>query len=152
MPRQAIYEALKKDHETVQQILQQMVETTDRAAATRGRLLGRLRKELLAHAHAEERLLYHELEGHKESHDIALEAEEEHHAVEMLLAELANTEVTHEHWKAKATVLKEMLEHHIEEEEQGMFATARELMSEEQAVQMADQFQQEKREEQKHLH
>jgi len=37
-----------------------------------------------------------------------------------------------ERWGAKLTVLKENIEHHIEEEEGDMFKTARSILSEEQ--------------------
>ena len=50
--------------------------------------------------------------------------------VDMILAELEQTPVEDETWAAKLTVMKENLEHHIEEEEGDMFKKARQVMDE----------------------
>ena len=46
------------------------------------------------------------------------------------MAELEQTPVDDETWAAKLTVMKENLEHHIEEEEGDMFKKARQVMDE----------------------
>ena len=61
---------------------------------------------------------------------ITLEAYEEHHVVDLVVAELEATPVSDETWGAKLTVAKENLEHHIEEEEEAMFTQARQVMDE----------------------
>lgn len=147
----SIYDQLKKDHKVVQEIMQDMVESGDGAEKTRKELVVKLRRELLAHSHAEERLLYQELERHETSHDIALEGEEEHHAAELLLRELEQTDVRDEHWKAKAKVLQELLRHHIEEEENNMFKKARSVLDEDEATSMGRRFQEEKQQEERRL-
>ncbi len=58
-----------------------------------------------------------------------LEAYEEHHVVDMVMAEIANVPFEDETWGAKLTVVKENLEHHIEEEEGEMFKQARDVFS-----------------------
>lgn len=147
----SIYERLKQDHRVVEKILQEMVESEESDTQRRGELVDRLKQELLAHAHAEEKLLYTELERHKESHDLALEAEEEHHAAEVLLKELAQTDPGHEHWKAKATVLKELIHHHIEEEEDEMFSKAHDVLDAGQEKQLAEGFEEQKEREKRKL-
>jgi hemerythrin-like domain-containing protein len=57
----------------------------------------------------------------KMSKEHALEGLEEHHAAEMVLKELLALDPGDERFKAKATVLKEMIEHHIKEEEDKIF-------------------------------
>lgn len=47
---------------------------------------------------------------------------------DVVVEELTELPVTDEMWGAKAKVLKENLEHHIEEEEGDLFATARALL------------------------
>jgi hemerythrin-like domain-containing protein len=54
-----------------------------------------------------------------------LEGFEEHHVVDLLMSELEALPVEDETWGAKALVMKENIEHHIEEEEGEMFKTAR---------------------------
>ena len=56
-----------------------------------------------------------------------LEGFEEHHVVDELMGELEPTPVTSEQWGAKLTVMKENIEHHIEEEEGEMFTQARQV-------------------------
>ena len=151
MASQDIYAKLKKDHKSVQQILKKMVGTDEGDAAERRELLKQLKTELLTHAHAEEKLLYSELERHKPSHDIALEAEEEHHVAEYLLQELENCDVRDQHWKAKASVLQELLKHHIEEEEKTMFSKAHKVLDKEQEQTMARRFDAQKEKEMRTL-
>ena len=54
-----------------------------------------------------------------------LEGYEEHHVVDEIMGELDASRVTDETWGAKFKVMKENIEHHIEEEEGEMFKTAR---------------------------
>ena len=54
-----------------------------------------------------------------------LEGFEEHHVVDEIMSELGETDVTDETWAAKFKVMKESIEHHIEEEEGEMFPKAR---------------------------
>lgn len=147
----SIYEILKQDHRVVQDILEKMVKSKSSDGEQRRQLLAKLKEEFIAHAHAEEHLLYQELEHHKASHDLALEAEEEHHAAEQLLHELEQTDVADDHWKAKATVLKELIAHHIEEEESEMFDKAHKVLGDQMEHRMAEQFQQEKQAEQRRI-
>jgi hypothetical protein len=71
------------------------------------------------------------LEKADETHEISLEAYEEHKVVKRLLAELEAEPKDTEEWSAKFTVLKENVEHHVEEEEGEMFKKARKVLSEE---------------------
>ncbi len=148
MAQRGIYEALKKDHEVVKQVLQKMEATSNKALKERRRLVNLLKKELLAHAHAEEHIFYAELERHRESRTPALEAEEEHHVAEQLLLDLEKTDPQDERWLAKVKVLKDILEHHIQEEEQLLFAQAQQLIDQDQARVLNQRFRQEKKQEQ----
>jgi len=55
---------------------------------------------------------------------MVLEAYEEHDVVKLVLAELPRVDPEDERFEAKMTVLKEMVEHHVEEEEDEMFKLA----------------------------
>lgn len=146
-----IYESLRQDHRSVQKILEEMTQTSETDGDRRRQLLERFKTEFLAHARAEEKLLYSQLEQHEESRDLALEGEEEHHAAESLLEELEQTEVSDEHWLAKATVLQEMINHHVKEEEQSLFPKAQDVFSADQAKQLARRFEEQKQVEQRHI-
>jgi hemerythrin-like domain-containing protein len=60
-----------------------------------------------------------------------LEGYQEHHVADLIVKELHGLAKDDERWGAKFKVLKENIEHHIEEEEGQMFRTARGVMSRE---------------------
>ena len=122
---------LKTDHKTVAGLMDKIEKTTERAVKTREELFTQLKSELDIHAEIEEKILYPVLEKADETHDISLEAYEEHRIVKQLLSELDSEPKDAEEWTAKFTVLKENVEHHVEEEEGEMFKKARKVLSEE---------------------
>jgi hypothetical protein len=123
---------LKTDHEKVAGIFEQLEPTTERAVKTREELFAKLQQELDVHAHIEETIFYPVLIQEAETRDITLEGIEEHHVIKTLLKELAAMQVDSEQWTAKLKVLKENVEHHVEEEESDMFKGARAVLSKEQ--------------------
>lgn len=125
------FELLKQDHKKVASIFEKLEPTTERATKTRHELFAQLKEELEIHAHIEETIFYPVLKKEAETRDITLEGFEEHHVVKILLKELTTTPVETEQWTAKLKVLKENVEHHVEEEEEEMFKSAREVLSKE---------------------
>ena len=127
---------LKADHKKVAGILEKIDSTTERGIKTREDLFAQLKTELDVHAHIEETILYPALEEIEVTHDITLEAFEEHRLVKQLLGELEKMDKGDETWTARFTVLKENVEHHVEEEEGEMFPKARKALSDEQAEEL----------------
>ena len=121
---------LKADHKKVAGILEKIDETTERAVKTREELFKQLKTELDIHTRIEETIFYPALKDADETHDITLEAYEEHKVVKTLLDELESLGKDQEEWTAKFTVLKENIEHHVEEEEGEMFTKARKVLGE----------------------
>jgi hypothetical protein len=122
---------LERDHRRFQDLLKQGEETTERAAQGRTALLNTLSAELTVHEMIEEKVLYAALKAHPESKDLALEGYQEHHVADILIKELHDLSKDDERWGAKFKVLKENLEHHIQDEEGPMWRTARGLFSRE---------------------
>jgi hemerythrin-like domain-containing protein len=120
---------LESDHRRMQKLLTEGEKTTPQASARRSELLDTLTAELKAHELLEERVLYPALEAHPESRDVTLEGFQEHHVADVIVEELHGVAADSEDWGAKFTVLKENIDHHIEEEEGGLFRTARGLFS-----------------------
>jgi predicted DNA-binding protein len=118
---------LKTDHDEVKRLLNQLETTTERGVKTRAELFATIKGELTLHEIIEEEIFYPELKAHPKARDIVLEASQEHHVVDMLMGELERLDVTDETWGAKAMVMKENIEHHIEEEEGEMFRQARQV-------------------------
>ena len=138
------FELLKTDHERVAGILEDIENTTERASKGREELFMRLKSELDLHAQIEEEIFYPALEESDETRDITLEAYEEHRLVKQLLAELESEPKDTEEWTAKFSVLKENIEHHVEEEEGEMFKKARRALSREEIESLGNQLQQAK--------
>ena len=136
---------LKADHKKVAGILEKIDSTTERGVKTREELFTQLKTELDAHARVEETIFYPELEKADETHDITLEAFEEHRLVKQLLAELETMDKSDEQWTARFSVLKENVEHHVEEEEGEMFPKARKALSNEQAEILGTQMEEAKK-------
>jgi hypothetical protein len=116
---------LEDDHRKVKMLLAEGEETTERAEKTRTELYATLRREMEIHERIEEEIFYPALKAHPRARDIVLEGFEEHHVVDEIMTELGQTDVSDETWAAKFSVMKENIEHHIEEEEGEMFAEAR---------------------------
>jgi hemerythrin-like domain-containing protein len=122
---------LKADHKKVADLLEQIDSTTERGIKTREDLFKKLKNDLDVHTRIEETIFYPALEEEEETRNITLEAFEEHRLVKQLLSELESMDKGDEQWTAKFTVLKENIEHHVEEEEHEMFKKARKVLSEE---------------------
>ena len=118
---------LKDDHQKMRKLLDELESTTERGVKTREELFSKIKGELTVHEIIEEEIFYPALKEHPKAKDIVLEGYEEHHVVDEIMGELEATPVTDEMWGAKFTVMKENIEHHIEEEEGDMFKQARQV-------------------------
>ena len=118
---------LKADHDKVRRLLNELESTTERGVKTRTELFATIKGELTIHEIIEEEIFYPAPKAHPKAKDIVLEAYEEHHVVDTLMGELEALDVSDETWGAKAKVMKENIEHHIEEEEGEMFPQARQV-------------------------
>jgi hemerythrin-like domain-containing protein len=123
---------LKQDHSLVKHLLEQLTESTTRAVKKRGELLQQIHINLKAHTTIEEEIFDPAFKeaGKKEEEKMYYEALEEHRAAEdLVLPDLMKTDPATEQFSGRAKVLKELIEHHIEEEEQEMFKDAKKLLS-----------------------
>ena len=124
--------SLRADHTKVKKLLAELERTTERGVKTRTELVREIEMELKIHSKLEEEMFYPAFKAaakKKDDKELFFEATEEHHVVDMVLPELKATSPKSEQFGAKAKVLKELIEHHIKEEENEMFARARTLMS-----------------------
>jgi iron-sulfur cluster repair protein YtfE (RIC family) len=139
------FELLKGDHEKVAGIMEKIDGTTERGVKTREELFTQLKTELDLHAQIEEQIFYPALENADETREITLEAYEEHNLVKQLLTELESEPKDDEQWTAKFTVLKENVEHHVEEEEGELFKKARKVLSKDEVTELGNRLQEAKR-------
>ena len=118
---------LTEDHRAVKKLLSELETTTERGVKTREELFTRIKADLTVHEIIEEEIFYPALKKHPKAKDIVLEGYEEHNVVDTLMSELSALPFDHETWGAKAKVMQENIEHHIEEEEGEMFKKARQV-------------------------
>jgi len=129
---------LKRDHDTLKGLLRELDSTTERGVKTRTELFARIKNELTVHEAIEEEIFYPTLKQHPRAREIVLEGYEEHHVVDTLVGELEALPVDDETWGAKASVMIENIEHHIEEEEGDMFVKARQVFDEQELDELGD--------------
>jgi len=123
---------LKEDHKKVGSLLTRLEASTERAVETREDLLAKITQELEMHTTLEEEIFYpayKEAASKKDDVKLYQEALEEHHLVDTVLSEIGASDPASDVFSAKAKVLKELVEHHVEEEEKEMFPRARKVLS-----------------------
>jgi len=120
-----VFEHLKSEHEDLQKLLTKLEETTNRASKTRSEGLEQVRHDLALHMAFEEQVFYPELMKQPELQEYALEGYEEHDVAKYALRGMEGVDTSDDRWGAKIKVLKELIEHHVEEEEGEMFPEAR---------------------------
>jgi len=132
---------LKADHQKVAELFERL-----EAASGKRKLdvFEQIKSELQLHTHIEEKIFYPALEKPAETHDLTLEAYEEHAMVKKLLQELSGARTADEDWQAKAKVLQENVEHHVDEEENELFDKAGDALSEEEIEELGERMEAEK--------
>ena len=138
---EGILQDLHDDHGEVASLMDRILDTEDRAQ--RGTLFEELKTKLLSHAHAEQGVLYRRLESspNEASRKFALEGSNEHQIVEQQFRKMSAGDNTSELWMAELKVLRELVEHHVDEEESTGFSCAREEFDKDQLEAMSREFQ-----------
>jgi hemerythrin superfamily protein len=139
-----IYGVIKDDHDKARRLLDALAETKDDEAEKRARRFAEFKVELMMHQHVEESVFYNTLKSEEETRADALEAINEHHVVDTLLEELDDMPKDGDEWRAKFGVLKELVQHHMREEEEEFFDNAQEVLDEDEAERMGKAFRQKK--------
>src|ERR1041385_8880695 len=143
--RTGILEDLHSDHEEVSSLLERILDASGHSNRTE--LFREMKAKLIAHSHAEAKVLYRKLERSKdeEVRKFAREGDVEHQLVEEQLEELSRSRSKEsEPWTARLTVLQELVRHHVREEECRGFASARKEFDDEGLDKLGEQFRKEK--------
>lgn len=116
---------LKSDHDEVKKLFKDFENAS--GERRKEKLAREICRELTVHSKIEEEIFYPACKG-KIDEDLLKEGYVEHDAAKLMIAEIEAGEPGDDFFDAKVKVLKEEIEHHIEEEEkkmEGMFAQAR---------------------------
>lgn len=139
-----IYDRLQEDHREASRLMESLLETSEGAVKTREKDFDRLQEALSVHKQAEDEIFYSALRQHEETRPDVLESVVEHNIVEQLLKELARENKGTEEWTAKMHVLKDVVQHHLEEEEKEMFGKAKKILTDDEAEELGDRFEEAK--------
>ena len=133
---------LKKQHEEVSKLFKKYEKLAEDAVDERQELFEQIADRLAAHATIEEKFFYPSIKS-EGTEDIVRESLEEHLSVKRLIADLLDMEPDDEAFDAKMQVLREQIEHHVEEEEDDMFKKVRKECSKEQLEDLGLQMEEE---------
>src|ERR1043165_3694625 len=133
---------IKEDHKRLKKMLK---ETLEAETSQREERMDHLRTELVAHERMEEEVFYPRLRDEKKTHEPVLEGYEEHHVADVILDELLDVPPETDLWKAKVKVLKENVEHHMDEEEDELFKGARAALDREELNRLGERMERIKR-------
>ncbi|SKA34177.1 Hemerythrin HHE cation binding domain-containing protein [Enhydrobacter aerosaccus] len=119
-------ETLKQDHRRVEGLFQQFEQSDD--DHQKEELVRRICSELIVHTRLEEEIFYPACRDADVEDDIMDEAQVEHDGAKVLINDLLDSDSDMPFWEAKVSVLKEMIKHHVSEEEKpdGVMAQAEE--------------------------
>ncbi|MBV8245334.1 MAG: hemerythrin domain-containing protein [Candidatus Eremiobacteraeota bacterium] len=137
---------LKQNHADVKALFEEVEGLGDRASARRKQIFEEIDKALTVHSQVEETIFYPAFKERAENREErleVLEAYEEHTNVKKMLTELETTDPKTEEYSARLNVLKELVLHHVKEEEGTMFKMAREMMDREELAQLGERIAQE---------
>lgn len=124
-----VLDTLKKEHDEVQELLPNLVDSDK--AAERKSLLKQVKAALIPHSKAEEKVVYDAViaaKSQKNKNQIdGAEGYLEHALASQTLLKLDKiTPMTSPEFTAHAKVLKELIDHHVQEEERNIWADVKE--------------------------
>ncbi|HML05427.1 MAG TPA: hemerythrin domain-containing protein [Methanobacterium sp.] len=127
-----IINLLKEDHKKVKKLLDDTIKDRDSSKYPQ------IQKELRIHMEGEENLLYPKTR--KQATDLTLEAYEEHDLVKKELRDIDNLNINDECWMPKMKVVKDLIEHHVEEEEEEYFPESEKILGNSQLEKLGQKY------------
>lgn len=117
---------LKKQHDQIDSLFSDLEEAGNEEEMTS--LFAELADNFMIHSHLEEEIFYPTVFEDKTEEELR-EAVEEHLLAKRIIADMLEMSPSDEQWEAKCSVLKEVIEHHVEEEEDELFPLVRRLFT-----------------------
>ncbi|WNG26680.1 hemerythrin domain-containing protein [Cystobacter fuscus] len=129
---------LTQQHREVEELFEKFEKAGEGKEELLRELFVRIADNLAAHAIIEEKLFYPSVYVGPTA-DQLQEAVEEHLSAKRVIADLLDMEPSDAQFKAKVKVLKDLVEHHVEEEEKELFKNVKKLLTKEELSVMGEQ-------------
>jgi hemerythrin superfamily protein len=124
-------ELLREQHDRIRGFFEELEGLSPQPSKRKDELVDVLITHLVKHAEVEETVFYPAVRSEMSGLDAEIDEDlEEHHAAELLLAELDHMRSDHDRFDAKVLVLREVVTHHLEEEEEDLFPKVAEGLDE----------------------
>ena len=127
-----ITEALTDHHKEMRKLMSQIAKDPEKFVL--------LKKHLDVHHELEEDLLLSKLNTMKDIKEESLESQEEHYVLNVLLLDLADFPKDNFRWEVKFKVLEEILNHHLDEEEEDLFPEVEDKLSKKEQEELGRKF------------
>ena len=140
-----IYQALTDDHQEAKDLFNKLEQPPHMNGDSRDTIFAKLKIVLEAHSEAEETVFYARLRQHSETHQLTEQAIKAHDHVQKTLEDLESMDKSSATWLNKLMHLHDDVYQHIKEEEEDIFQKAEDIFSQQQAVEMGQEFLKSKR-------
>jgi hemerythrin-like domain-containing protein len=130
---------LKQQHDEVKELFKRFEAAEDESE--KQELFEQIADDFAAHGEIEEKIFYPAVYVGQLKENLQ-EAVEEHLAAKRVVADLLEMEPSDEQFDPKMKVLKELIEHHVEEEEEELFPLVRQNFAREELESLGDQMEQ----------
>ena len=134
-----VLEEIKKEHEDFKNLITQ-IENSD--GERKKELFKDLYAKIKGHHEAEEHIVFPDIKTKSENDgkETVMEMIEEHSLGAYQFSVIQKTSIDNETWDAKFSVLKEVLTHHMDEEEKELFKQARKVLTKTELEEKYDPF------------
>lgn len=129
---------LKADHKEVAALLKKLLK--EKVDKSKESVFSQIYEALSLHAKFEEKTFYPAVKKTAKTKDLVLESYVEHDVIKTLLSDIKKMSPKDELWKAKITVLHEVVKHHVKEEEEELFPKAKKILGKEQLDSMGEKY------------
>lgn len=134
----SVFDLIKKDHDNMRSLMSQIKDV--QSFNNKKSIFRQIKDELWAHNKIEERVFYEYLKGSEKTWFNSMESINEHHFLNSIVEELDTIDVSSRKWDVKFKVFDELLDHHMDEEEDEIFKNAREVIGSEKSIELGNSF------------
>jgi hemerythrin superfamily protein len=128
-------ELLRSQHREVESLFSRTEKA--KGPGPKRKLFEQIADKLAVHAAIEEHQFYPAVKA-KRTEDILLESLEEHLGIKRVIADLLKIDAADGTFEAKVTVLKELVQHHVQEEESDLFPKVKKVLDRDELVSLAE--------------